>query len=129
MYINLSKILKALAKELTIEVTRQVTEKLRESYVADVTAIVKDCFKNNEIYNSSGAGFLTIEAISLKYKISTKTIGNYVKQFGVERKKAGRRKLIHEIQLLEAMQKPMEKPKFLQKDQKTPVFNLKNKCI
>lgn len=40
---NLNKILKAFSKKLAAEVTKIVTEKFRESYVADITEIVKSC--------------------------------------------------------------------------------------
>ncbi|MES2138266.1 MAG: hypothetical protein V4511_01060 [Bacteroidota bacterium] len=110
---NLDKILKAFAKELTVEVTKQVTERLRDSYVADVTAIVKDCLNNDEIYKGSGGGFLTIEAICLKYKVSRKTVNNKCTQFAVERKQVGRHNLVNELQFLKAHDKPAEKPNFL----------------
>ena len=113
MYTNLHKILKALAKELTIEVTNQVTEKLRGSYVADITAIVKECLSNDEIYKSSGVGFLTIEAICLKYKVSRKTVNNKCTQFELERKQVGRHNLVNELEFLKAHDKPAEKPSFL----------------
>ena len=112
---NLHKILKAFAKELTVEVTKHVTEQLRESYVVDITAIVKDCLNNNEIYKGSGAGFLTIEAICLKYKVSRKTVNNKCTQFEVERKQVGRHNLVNEIEFLKAHDKPAEKPIFLKK--------------
>lgn len=110
---NLHKILKALAKELTASVTEQVTQKLRETYVVDITAIVKECLNNNEIYKGSGAGFLTIEAICEKYKVSRKTVNNKCTQFAVERKQVGRHNLVNELQFLKAHDRPAEKPNFL----------------
>ena len=110
---NLHKILKALAKELTASVTEQVTQKLRETYVVDVTAIVKECFNNDEIYKGSGVGFLTIEAICEKYKVSRKTVSNKCTLFEVERKRVGRHNLLNELEFLKAHDRPVEKPKFL----------------
>lgn len=110
---NLNKILKAFSKELAAEVTKMVTEQLRESYVADITAIVKDCLNNNELYKGSEVGFLTIEAICLKYKVSRKTVNNKCTQFAVERKQVGRHNLVNELQFLKAHDRPAEKPNFL----------------
>ncbi len=110
---NLNKILNALAKELAVDVAKKVTEQLRESYVADVTAIVKECLNSDEIYKSSGVGFLTIEAICLKYKVSRKTVNNKCTQFAVERKQVGRHNLVNELQFVRAHDRPTEKPSFL----------------
>ena len=113
MSLNLHKILKALAKELTVEVTNLVTQQLRESYVEDVTGIVKQCLNNDEIYKSSGVGYLTIQAVCEKYKVSRKTVTDKCTLFGIERKKSGKHRLVNEVQFLDALQRPVEKPKFL----------------
>jgi hypothetical protein len=112
---ELNKILKALTKELAVEVTRTVTEQLRESYVSDVTAIVKDCLNSNTIYQNSGTGFLTIDAICLKYKVSRKTVNNKCTLFQVQRKQIGKHKLVNELQFVQAHDRPAEKPNFLKK--------------
>lgn len=112
---NLNKILKAFAKELTIEVTKQVTEKLRENYVADVTAIVKECLRNDEVLQGSGIGFMTIKALCEKYDVSRQTVSTKCKDFKIERKKAGLNKLVNERQFFDAMQYPTYVPKFLHK--------------
>lgn len=110
---EINKIVKAFAKALTTEVTKTVTEQLRESYVADVTAIVKECLRNDEIIKNSGIGYLTIDSLSKKYNVSRKTVGDKCRIFNIERKKSGRMKLVNEKEFLEAMQRPVEKPKFL----------------
>lgn len=110
---QIQKILKALAKELTIEVTKKVTERLRESYVEDITGIVKDCLKNDEIYKGTETGFLTIEAICEKYKVSRKTVTNKCTLFEVERRRIGKHNLVNELQFFKAHDNPAEKPQFL----------------
>lgn len=114
---QLHKILKALAKELAVEVTKTVTEQLRESYVQDVTAIVKEQLRNDEVLQDSMLGYLTIEALVKKYEVSRQTVSEKCRLFKIERKKSGRNKLVNERQFLDAMQRPVEKPKFL-KDRK-----------
>ena len=119
---ELNKILKALAKELTAEVTKQVTERLRESYVADVTAIVKDCLQKNEFLTDAGSGYLTIEAISKKYEVSRKTVTDKCRQFKEGAYKIGRKwvhghNTVNEKQYVEACDYSSRKfkPKFLTK--------------
>ena len=111
----LQKILKALAKELTVQVTKDVTAQLRESYVADVTAIVKTCIRNDEVLQDSGIGFMTIKALCEKYDVSRQTVSTKCKDFKIERKKAGLNKLVNERQFFDAMQYPTYVPKFLHK--------------
>lgn len=114
---NLHNILKALVKELALEVTKQVTEKLRESYVNDITGIVKECLNKNEFYKGSETGFITIEAVMEKYKTSRKTVWYYCKTFNVTRKKVGTHKLVNELEFFKAFDNPAKKPDFL-KDKK-----------
>lgn len=110
---NLNKILRVLVKELTVQVTYEVTKQVRESYVSDVTAIVKECINNSDIKLASNGGWITIEDCATKYHLSRKTVGFKCKLFGIKRKQLGKHKLLNEEQFLEAHNKPMEKPKFL----------------
>ncbi|MGZ4055197.1 MAG: hypothetical protein ACXVPU_07315 [Bacteroidia bacterium] len=110
---EINKIVKAFARALTNEVTKTITQQLRESYVADVTAIVKECLNNNEILRDSGMGYLTIDDLCRKYHVSRKTVGDKCRLFNIERKKSGRMKLVNEKEFLNALQRPVEKPKFL----------------
>lgn len=110
---NLHKILKAFAKELTLEVTKEVTEKLRESYVQDITAIVKDCLKNNEFFKGAETGFMRIEDLSKKYGITRRTISAYCTQFQVSRNKVGKHNLVNELEFFKAFDNPAKLPDFL----------------
>ena len=119
---ELNKIFKALEKELTAIVTKQVTAQLRESYVEDVKAIVKDCLKNNDFINEAGSGFITIEALSKKYGVSRKTVTDKCKQFKegflkIERKWVNGHHTVNEKQYVEACDysSRKEKPKFISK--------------
>ena len=73
--------LKLVSKELTAEVTKNVTEQLRESYVDDVTAIVKECLQKSEFLVDAGSGYITIEALCKKYGVSRKTVTDKCRQF------------------------------------------------
>lgn len=110
---NLHSILKAFAKELISEVTAKVTEQLRETYVNDITTIVKSCLNKVEIYKGTNTGFLPIATLCNKYKVSRKTVNNKCTLFGVGRKRVGRHNLVNEQQFLDAHDRPVEKPKFL----------------
>jgi|ERR1035437_1728601 hypothetical protein len=111
----LQKILKALAKELTLQVTIDVTAKLRESYMKDVTEIVKSCLRNDEVLQDSGLGYITMKVIAEKYNVSERTVSEKCRLFKIDRKKSGRNKLVNERQFFDAMQYPTYVPKFLHK--------------
>lgn len=112
---SISKILYELEKALTVEVTNKVTVLLRETYVNDVTAIIKDYLNKNEVLGVNQTGWLTLNDIAKKYHISVRAVSYKCKQFDVERKQVGRHNLVNEAQFLKAHDRPMEKPKFLQK--------------
>ena len=103
-------------KELTVDVAKQVTEQLRESYVADVTAIVKDYLNKNELYTNSEGGWITRAAAAKKYQMSVKTVGDKLKLFKdgvnkIERKKMGRHTMLNEKQFLKAFDQKGNKVK------------------
>ncbi len=113
---NLHKILIALAKELTSEVAKKVTDQLRVSLVGDITAIVKECLNNDELYKSSATGvWITIQDCATKYHTSRKTINNKCTLFNVSRKWIGRHNLLNEQEFLNAHDRPMGKPDFLKR--------------
>lgn len=120
MTTQLHKILLAFAKELEASVTEKVTTRLRESYVADITAIVKDCLNKNELYLNSGDGWIAIQDASSKYRIGRKAIGEMCRlfkegTFKIERKWIGRHNMLNEKQFLAAFDQKARKtkPKFL----------------
>lgn len=119
---ELNKIFKDLTKELSADVTNKVTERLRESYVADVTAIVKDLLQKNDFLEDAGSGFITIEALCKKYGVSRKTVTDKCKQFKegflkIERKWVNGHHTVNEKQYVEACDHSSrkEKPKFISK--------------
>lgn len=119
---ELDKILKALAKELKSQVTLEVTEALRKDYVADITAIANEIINKNQFNIEAGSGFVTIEAISEKYKVSRKTVTDKCKQFKegnykIERKWVNGHNTINEKQYVEACDYSSRKfkPQFLKK--------------
>lgn len=120
MSINLQKILKALAKELTVEVTKMVTEQLRETYVQDITTIVKDCLNNSQLIQDSLNGYITIEALCKKLGRSRTTITSKCTQFpegsslGISRKLVNGKNLVNEKEYIEASNYSSRKfkPKF-----------------
>lgn len=79
---------------------------MRETYVQDITAIVKDCLNRNELYSNS-AEWVTIKHISKKYSLSIRTIGQHCSVFKhglhkIERKWIGRHHMINEKQFVAA---------------------------
>jgi hypothetical protein len=116
---NLHKILKAFAKELTLEVTKEVTQRLRESYVDDVSAIVKEYLKSNEVYSNSGAKWISLANAAKNYGMSIKSVGRKCQlfktgEYQIERKWIGGHNMLNEAQFLEACTVKMGKPKFLE---------------
>lgn len=119
---ELLKILKAFANELKGEVIKEVTESLRKSYVPDITAIVNEIVNKNQFNIGAGSGFVTIEAIREKYKVSRKTVTDKCKQFKdgaykIERKWVNGHNTINEKQYVEACDYSSRKfkPQFLKK--------------
>ena len=122
MRTSIHKIITNLVKELEASITEKVIEKLRDSYVGDVTAIVKDCLNNNELYSSNSGGWITIQDAAKKYKMSTKAVGDKCRIFKegifkIERKRIGRHHLLNEKQFIEACGQKVGKqtPNFLKK--------------
>ncbi len=64
---------------------------------------------------SSGGGFMAIEEVMAKYKISRTTINNKYKLFGIRRLSSGRYNLIHEEDLIEALKRAVPKPEYFRK--------------
>jgi len=120
MTANMQKILLAFAKEIEASVTEKVTKRMRESYVQDITEIVKECLNKNELYSNSSAGWITIKDIAKKYKLSIRTVGEHCTMFKdgeykIERKWVGRHNMINEKQFMEAFGKKgrLPRPEFL----------------
>lgn len=116
MTANMQKILLAFAKEIEVTVTEKVTQRLRDSYVQDITAIVKECLNKNDLYSNSSAGWITIKEVAKKYKLSLRTVGDHCTLFKegehkIERKWVGRHNMINEKQFLEAFGKKGRKPR------------------
>lgn len=63
----------------------------------------------------SGGGFMAIEDVMAKYKISRTTINNKHKLFRIRRLSSGRYNLIHEEDLIEALKQPVPKPECFRK--------------
>jgi hypothetical protein len=100
---------------LAKEVNRQIIDHLRETYVADITAIVKDCLKRDELYSHSSE-WMTIQDATKRYHISRKSIGEHCRDFKtgphkIERKQIGRHNMINEQQFLAAYDFKKKKPK------------------
>lgn len=119
MSLNINRILKALAKELTVEVTNQVTEKLRETYVPDITEIVKETLRTDEFKsNSDVESWITRNQAAEKYDVSTKTIDSHLKLFEagifkIDRLSMFGQNMINEKQFIESFKHKRNKPKFL----------------
>ena len=119
---QLHKSLLAFVKEIEASVTERVTQKLRESYVQDVTAIVKDCLNKHELYSNNGAGWITIKDASVKYKMSVRAVGQHCNlfkggDFKIERKWVGRHNMLNEKQFINAYDHKCRKskPEFLKR--------------
>lgn len=115
---NLHKILAVLAKELTAEVTKNVTDRLRETYVEDVKAIVKEYINNNGVYSNSASGWITLNQVAKKYEMTIKSIGRKCLLFKtgknqIDRKWVGKHNMLNEAQFLAACDIKMGKPEFL----------------
>lgn len=113
---HISEIIKELVTSLSEEVKSELKKELRDSYVQDVKQIVKEELKNDVVYQGAGSGFLTIEAICDKYKVSRQTVHNKCSQFHVERKQVGKHKLVNEAQFLVACEQPAPKLSFIKKE-------------
>lgn len=113
---KLDDILKQLAEEITTNVTKAVKAEMRETIVSDLTAIVKEEINKDQVYSNSSAGFITVTALSEKYKVSKVTISNKCKIFKVDRIKVGKQKLVNEAQFLTACQEPTSRLSFLKKN-------------
>lgn len=113
---KLDDILKELAKEMKADISRDVRTEMREMMVSDVKAIVKEEINKDQVYSNSSAGFITVSALSAKYKISKVTISNKCKIFKVDRIKVGKQKLVNEAQFLAACQEPTSRLSFLKKN-------------
>lgn len=109
----IQKILKSLVKELKSEIASEIRRELRESLEADIVSIVKEVMNSDDLKNSINAGWLTIADLGKKYHISRKTISLKCNLFKVARKQVGRHNLVNETEFLAAHDKPMERPKFL----------------
>ncbi len=112
---HISEILKELVESLSESVVETSKKPLREMYLGDVRSIVKEELKSDVVYQGAGSGFLTIEAICEKYGVSKVTVHNKCNDFNVERKRVGKKKLVHELQFLDACQQKSSKPAFLKK--------------
>lgn len=116
MYPNLHKVLLTLAKEIETIVTQKVTDRLRASYEADITKIVKECLNHNDLYTNSAGGWITIKNVAKKYNLSIRTVGEHLTLFKtgehmIERKWVGRHNMINEKQFMEAFGKKGRKPR------------------
>jgi hypothetical protein len=55
-------------------------------------------------------GFITVEDLMLKYKVSRTAINNKSKKYKIERRRAGKQNLVNEIQFLEFLKHKEPKP-------------------
>lgn len=117
---QLHKILIALAKELEASVTEKVTQRLRDSYVQDITAIVSEVLNKTERYINSNICWITIQDAGIKYKLSRKAIGRMCKlfkegAFKIDRKWIGKHNMLNEQQFIQSFDKKgrKSKPRFL----------------
>lgn len=102
-------------KDFVDRIVVETKKELRNTYVQDVQQIVKEQLDKNQVYQGAGSGFLTIEAICEKYKVSRQMVSGKCAEFKVERKKVGKKNLVNEAQFLDACQNPSPKPAFLKK--------------
>ncbi len=105
-------------------IIEKVLHQLREIVADDITAIVNNTLEKNKLYNTvnSGEGWITIDDLCKKYKVSRFTVTEKCRifkegQFKIERLPLGKNNLINEKQFLIACQQKegKKKPKFLKK--------------
>lgn len=107
---KLEEILQKLAKQITEDAVKIAKQEIRETRVSDIELIVKECLKKEPIYQESGAGYLTIDKICEKYKVSKMTVHRKCIEFKVERKRVGKHNLINELEFLKACAQPSSRP-------------------
>lgn len=112
---ELDKILKNFGQQIITEAVKIVRKELRQEQTKDIEAIVKDCLKKDQVYQESGSGFLTVKKICEKYGVSKMTVYRKCTEFNVERKQAGKNKLVNEIEFLKACEQPSAYPAFFDK--------------
>ncbi len=118
---KLDQIMKELGKELSTDITRKVLEKLRESYVKEITAIVKEVIVKDELLSSSST-WMSIEQMAKKYETSRRTINERCRLFKegvgqIDRKWVAGKNLINEKQFIQSydIKRRVELPAFLLK--------------
>ena len=118
---KLDQIMKELGKELSADITRKVLEKLRDSYVKEITAIIKEVIFKDELLSNS-ASWMSIEQMANKYETSRRTISERCRLFKeglgqIERKWIAGKNRINEKQFIQSydIKRRSEIPAFLLK--------------
>ena len=118
---KLDQIMKELGKELSADITRKVLEKLRDSYVKEITAIIKEVIFKDELLSNS-ASWMSIEQMANKYETSRRTISERCRLFKeglgqIERKWIAGKNRINEKQFIQSydIKRRVELPAFLLK--------------
>lgn len=116
---KLDQIMKELGKELSTDITRKVLEKLRDSYVKEITAIVKEVIVKDELLSGSST-WMSIDQLSKKYQTSRRTVNERCRLFKdgkgqIERKWVAGKNLINERQFIQSfdIKRRVELPAFL----------------
>lgn len=119
MSLKFDQLMKLVGKQLTVEIADKVLEKLRESYVKDITGIVKEVIVKDELLSGSST-WMSIEQMAKKYETSRRTINERCRLFKegvgqIERKWIAGKNRINEKQFIQSydIKRRVELPAFL----------------